>query len=105
MSHKVVLALRTMREYSRFLRGMVNWAGFRTVILPYTQPPRLAGKSKYTFRKMFRLANNAVFSFSLVPLYIAISIGGLFLLLAIIEAVYVLSFWITGNQASLAPGW
>ena len=52
MSHSVVLALRSMREYSRFLRGMVNWMGFRTVILPYTQPARLAGKSKYTLRKM-----------------------------------------------------
>jgi polyisoprenyl-phosphate glycosyltransferase len=105
MSHSVVQSLRTMREYSRFLRGMVNWMGFRTVILPYTQPARLAGKSKYTLRKMFRLAANAIFSFSLVPLYVAISIGVLFLILAVIEAVYVLSFWITGSQSNLAPGW
>ena len=52
------------------------------MILPYQQPKRLAGASKYTFKKMFRLAENAIFSFSLVPLYIAISIGGLFLVLA-----------------------
>ena len=105
LTRPVVLALRSMREYHRFLRGMVNWMGFRTVILPYTQPPRLAGASKYTFKKMFRLAENAVFSFSLIPLYIAMSIGGLFLILAIIEAIYVLSFWFTGRQSSLAPGW
>jgi polyisoprenyl-phosphate glycosyltransferase len=105
MSHAVVLALRSMPEYSRFLRGMVNWMGFRSVILPYTQPSRLAGKSKYTLGKMLRLATNAVFSFSLVPLYIAISIGVLFLVGAVIEALYVLSLWVIGNQASLAPGW
>ncbi len=105
MSHAVVQALRSMREYSRFLRGMVNWMGFHTVILPYTQPARLAGKSKYTLRKMFRLAATAIFSFSLVPLYMAISIGAVFLVLAVIEALYVLSFWISGNQAQLAPGW
>jgi dolichol-phosphate mannosyltransferase len=105
LARPVVLALRSMREYHRFLRGMVNWMGFRTVILPYQQPPRLAGTSKYTFKKMFSLAENAIFSFSLVPLYIAMSIGGLFLVLAVLEAIYVLSFWVTGRNSGLAPGW
>ncbi len=54
---------------------------------------------------MIRLAAHAVFSFSLIPLYLGISIGALFLLLAFAEIIYVLSFWITGSQASLAPGW
>jgi dolichol-phosphate mannosyltransferase len=94
-----------MREYTRFLRGMVNWMGFRTVILPYDQPERLAGQSKYTLRKMLRLATSAIFSFSLVPLYIAITIGVAFLVLAFLEAIYVLSLWFSGNQAHLAPGW
>ena len=105
MARPVVLALRSMPEYSRFLRGMVNWMGFRTIILPYAQPARLAGKSKYTLRKMFNLAIEAIFSFSLVPLYIAITIGVIFLILAVLEVIYVLSLWLSGNQASLAPGW
>jgi len=105
MSRPVVQALRQMREYHRFLRGMVAWVGFRTVILPYQQPERLAGVSKYSLRKMLKLAMNGIFSFSLVPLYIAISIGVLFLVLAVLEGIYVLSFWVSGNQASLAPGW
>ena len=97
--------LKQMREYHRFLRGMVAWMGFRTVILPYSPPERLAGKSKYTLRKMLRLAANAIFSFSLVPLYVGLSLGALMLFLALVEMVYVLSFWISGNQQSLAPGW
>jgi dolichol-phosphate mannosyltransferase len=105
LARPVVLALRAMPEYARFLRGMVNWVGFRSVILPYQQPARLAGKSKYTLRKMFNLAIQAIFSFSLVPLYIAITTGVIFLALAVLEAVYVLSLWLSGNQASLAPGW
>ncbi|WP_299027021.1 glycosyltransferase family 2 protein [uncultured Thermanaerothrix sp.] len=98
-------ALRQMREYHRFLRGMVGWMGFRTVILPYAPAPRLGGHSHYSLQKMLRLAFNAIFSFSLVPLYLGISLGGVFLLLALLEALYVLSFWLTGRQASLAPGW
>jgi dolichol-phosphate mannosyltransferase len=105
MSRPVVEALRQMKEYHRFMRGMVAWVGYRTDILPYHQPKRIAGGTKYTLRRMFRLAMTAVFSFSLVPLYIAISIGGLFLVGAVLEAIYVLSFWVTGNISHLAPGW
>lgn len=105
LSRQAVLALRQMPEYHRFLRGMVAWMGFRSVILPFEQPQRLAGRSKYSLRKMLRLATDAVFSFSLVPLWIGISVGALFLVLALVEAAYVLSFWVTGNTGRLAPGW
>jgi polyisoprenyl-phosphate glycosyltransferase len=105
MSHEAVLALRAMPEYHRFLRGMVAWIGFRTIILPYEQPARLSGRSKYSLRKMLLLALSGIFSFSQAPLYVVISIGIGFLILALLEAVYVLSFWVSGNQASLAPGW
>ena len=105
MSHPVVEALRSMHEYHRFMRGMVAWIGYRSVILPYQQPQRIAGKSKYNLRGLVRLATTAVFSFSLVPLYIAISIGGLFLVGAVLEAIYVLNFWVSGNISHLAPGW
>jgi dolichol-phosphate mannosyltransferase len=105
LTRQVVDALRGMPEYHRFLRGMVAWVGFKSIILPYTPPPRMAGKSKYSLQKMVRLSMDAVFSFSLVPLYIGISLGILMLLLALIEMIYVLSFWVTGNISHLAPGW
>jgi dolichol-phosphate mannosyltransferase len=54
---------------------------------------------------MLRLAAHATFSFSLIPLYLGISVGIIFLFLALAEIIYVLSFWISGHQASLAPGW
>jgi glycosyltransferase involved in cell wall biosynthesis len=105
ISRQVVEALRKMPEYHRFLRGMVAWVGYRSVILPYTQQERLGGRSKYTLRKMLKLALDATFSFSLVPLYVGISLGVFFLVLAVIEVIYVLSFWVRGLQSGLAPGW
>jgi dolichol-phosphate mannosyltransferase len=105
LARPALLALRQMPEYHRFLRGMVAWIGFRSVILPYIPAQRLGGKSKYSLRRLVHLALDATFSFSLVPLYAALSLGGLFLLLALIEAIYVLSFWITGQSSGLAPGW
>jgi glycosyltransferase involved in cell wall biosynthesis len=71
LTKPVVEALRGMHEYHRFLRGMVAWMGFRTVILPFTPPERLAGTTKYSLRKMVRLGLDAIFSFSLIPLYMA----------------------------------
>ena len=105
LARPVVDAMRSMREYHRFLRGMVAWSGFRTVILPFKLPPRLGGESRYSLKKMVGLSMDAIFSFSLVPLFIAISVGVGFLCLALIEVLYVLSFWVTGNTSRLAPGW
>jgi polyisoprenyl-phosphate glycosyltransferase len=105
LSRQVVEALRKMPEYHRFLRGMISWVGYRSVILPYEPTQRLAGKSKYSMRKMLRLAIDAMFSFSLVPLRIGISVGVFFLFLALLEMIYVLNFWVRGQQSSLAPGW
>ena len=105
MSRQAVLALRSMPEYHRFLRGMVAWIGYNSIILPYEPEERSGGVSKYSLRKMFALAMDAIFSFSLAPLYIGLSFGGLLLLLAIAELTYVLSFWVTGQTSNLAPGW
>ena len=105
ISRQVVEALRSMPEYHRFLRGMIAWVGYRSAILPYQETERFAGTSKYSPAKMLRLAMDAVFSFSLVPLYIGLSAGGIFFCLAALEMIYVLSFWVTGRTSNLAPGW
>ena len=105
LSRPAVESLKAMPEYHRFLRGMVAWIGFRMIVLPYQPAERISGESKYSFSKMLNLAVNAIFSFSLVPLYIGLSVGGIFLCLAVLEMIYVLSFWVTGNTSRLEPGW
>ena len=105
LSRPVLDALREMREYHRFLRGMVAWAGYRTVVLPYAERERIGGRPSYSLRARARLAADATFSFSLVPLKLALVVGLGFLLLAAAEAVYVLSFWIAGRHHLLVPGW
>src|SRR5512134_1517519 len=105
MSRQAVEALKSMPEYHRFLRGMISWMGYRNVILPYHETHRVAGKSKYSFAKMFRLAMDAIFSFSLMPLYLGMTMGGILLCLAAGQIIYVLSFWLTGRSSELEPGW
>jgi glycosyltransferase involved in cell wall biosynthesis len=105
MSRQAVEGLKTMPEYHRFLRGMVSWMGYKVVILPFQETKRIAGKSKYSLGKMVRLASDAIFSFSLTPLYIGLSSGLLFLILACVQIVYVSNLWLTGQFDRIVPGW
>lgn len=105
LSRQAVDALKSMPEYHRFLRGMISWMGYRSVILPYHETKRVAGRSKYSFGKMFRLAMDAIFSFSLIPLYVGMTLGGILLCLAAAQIIYVLSFWLTGRSSELVAGW
>ena len=75
MDRKVVQVMQQMREKHRFLRGMSAWVGFRQVGVAYKRQPRYAGETKYPFKKMFKLALNAITSFSYFPLQLATFIG------------------------------
>ena len=106
LTRQAVDALKAMPEYHRFLRGMISWMGYRSVILPYHQPARVAGRSKYSLGKMFRLASDAIFSFSLIPLYIGLSSGLVFFALAFAQLSWVLWLSVTKNtEYYVAPGW
>jgi len=59
----VVDAVLRMPERDRFLRGMVSWAGFRQIAVPFRRAARSGGKPGYSFRKSSRLAADAFFSF------------------------------------------
>jgi dolichol-phosphate mannosyltransferase len=75
MSRRALDALLQMGESHRFLRGMVRWLGFRVAEIPFEPQARQAGVSKYTLRKMLRLAFDGLYSFSRAPLRLAVTAG------------------------------
>jgi len=75
LDRQVVNVLKSMRERHRFPRGMTAWVGFRQTGVPYRRAARFAGETKYPFKKMFRLAVNAITGFSYFPLQMATLIG------------------------------
>ena len=75
MSKRIVDVIKQMREQSRFIHGMMAWAGFNTTTIEVKHDHRKAGKSKYNIPRMFRLAFHAVTSFSTVPLRLATYLG------------------------------
>jgi dolichol-phosphate mannosyltransferase len=105
LSRPALDALRSLPEYHRFVRGMIAWIGFRHVMLPYKPRERLAGKPKYSLKRMLSLAADGFFSFSLVPLWIGLLLGAVFILLAAMELTYTTYVWFGGHREQLVPGW
>lgn len=102
-SRRAVIAIRSLREQHRYMRGMVAWLGMKEAILPFERHARAAGKTNYPLLKMLRFAWTAISSFSAFPLRISIAAGcilsgaGFLYLLR----VFYLALWTT----TLVPGW
>lgn len=99
LDRQVVDVLRQMRERHRFPRGMAAWVGFRQTGVPYRRAARFTGETKYPFRKMLRLALNAVTGFSYFPLQIATYLGFLSAGLSILAIPVVMLLRLAGSQA------
>ena len=101
LDRKVVNVLNQMRERHRFLRGLSTWVGFRQTGVPYRRVARQVGETKYPFRKMFRLAINAVTSFSYFPLQLATYIGFVAAGLSILSIPVVIAIRLWGTATPL----
>lgn len=103
VDRRVVDAFRAMPERTRFVRGMFAWLGFTQVAVPYAVPSRFAGSSKYTLRKMIRLATDGLVSFSTRPLRLALDLGFVVSALAFLFGIASLISKFAGTF--LVPGW
>jgi dolichol-phosphate mannosyltransferase len=103
ISRSCLDAIASMRETHRFLRGMVAWAGFAQIAVPYERPARAAGQTKYPLRKMFKFAWTAAVSFSTLPLRMSLTFGLLVAILGIMWGFFAVLAKITGLYT--VPGW
>lgn len=103
MNRKVVNALKQMPEKQRYLRGQIAWLGFKQTSILYDRRSREEGDTKYTLRKMIRLALDGITSFSNWPLRLATILGfvcafvGLGLILYTLYAKFIAKVY--------EPGW
>ena len=88
MDRKVVDVIRALPEHQLFMKGVLSWAGFNTVVVEYERAGRVAGSSKFNGWKLWNLALEGVTSFSTVPLRLWTYIGGAISIFAVIYAVY-----------------
>ena len=75
MDKKVAKVFFTFTENELFIRGLINWVGFKQFAIDYKPSDRFSGSSKYTVKKMLQFALKGITSFSIRPLYLSIFLG------------------------------
>jgi glycosyltransferase involved in cell wall biosynthesis len=103
MSRAAVDAFLACPERCRFNRGIVQWIGFTRREILYDAAPRHAGRSKYSWTAMLRLAGDAVFSFSSLPLRLAGLAGACVSIVATLYLMFVFGAYFFTD--STVPGW
>lgn len=102
LDKKVVEVFRTFNENEPFLRGLVKWLGFKQSSVKYIPATRFSGESKYTLKKMLKLALHGVTSFSIKPLYSAVYLGFIFSFASLLYIPYVIYAFVNEVEVS---GW
>lgn len=102
MSRRALDILSEYGEKNLFLRGIVPMIGLTTDIVKYDRAERVAGESKYPFRKMLAFSIDGITSFSAKPMQWIFGIGLSFLVVDVLIAIYVLISYFCGDTVS---GW
>lgn len=90
MTRQVADALRSMREYNRYSKGLNSFVGFKTKWLEFEHVDRIAGETKWSFWKLFKYAIEGITAFSTVPLIVSSLVGILFCLAAFVAIIFII---------------
>ena len=82
--------LLQMSEYHRFSKGLFAWVGYETCFIPYTAEERVAGTTKWSFKKLFNYAIDGIIGFSTAPLRMATWLGGASAAAAVLYLLWVI---------------
>lgn len=103
IDRRVADVVRDSPDVELFLRGFIHWVGFRQKRIAYVPDARFRGTTKYTVRKMVKLALSGITSFSVRPLHFATLAGFAVSGLAFLYAFYALYVLLFTTRA--LPGW
>lgn len=103
-SRRVINTLKRLPEKDRFLRGLVQWVGFKKDFVYYDANERLNGERKYTLKKSLKLAASAITSFSPAPLRISLWVGLLSTVSGLAYLCYIL-YRVIFYPSTITPGW
>ena len=103
MTRQVVENILQLKEYNRYSKGLFSYVGFNTKVIEYENVERVAGKTKWSFWKLFSYAIEGIVAFSTAPLTIAATIGILFCLIAFVMIVFIIIKTLIYGDPT--PGW
>jgi len=102
VDRKLVNVIKDLTEKDIFFRGLISWMGFRKAVIEYDHSVRLHGDTKYSVKKMLKLASSGLTSFSVKPLHMAMYLGLFIWGLSLLYIPYALISYYQGNAIS---GW
>ena len=71
LDRRCVNALKKMRETGRCSKSMFSWIGYNKKAILYDRDPRIAGKTKWNYKKLIDLAIDGITSCTTSPLRIS----------------------------------
>lgn len=89
LSRRVIDALLLLPERERFMKGLFNWVGFKSVAVPFERQKREAGTTKWNYWKLWNFALQGITADSTVLLRFWAYIGMCISLLAVLFAGWV----------------
>jgi len=90
LDRKVVDALKSLPERSRFMKGLYAWVGYKNIGIPFQVEERREGRSTFNFRRLTRLALVGTVAFTELPLRISALLGLLISAASIVYGIYIL---------------
>lgn len=90
MKRSVVSAILSLEEYNRFSKGIFGWIGYKTKWISFENVERVAGKTKWSFWKLFLYSLEGITAFSVAPLAIASILGSLLCLISFFFIIVIL---------------
>ncbi len=104
LSRRVVNEINNLNEKNRFFRGLTHWVGFNVTYVEYDRDARHAGETKYNYLKLFKLAFDAILSFSYKPLKIFSFLGFATAMFAFLNLIYWVVMKVVFNHHAV-EGW
>lgn len=97
LDRRCVNALKKMRETQRCSKSMFSWIGYNKKEVMYDRDPRIAGKTKWNYKKLVDLAIDGITAFTTSPLRVSTFLSIPTLLAFFIYLIYVIVKCITNN--------
>lgn len=102
MNRSALDAFLALREKNRYLPGLRFFIGFKQGFVEYDRPDRAAGLAKMNYTRLIKLALDAIFSFSKLPIRICLTVGLIGIIVSLIGAAVVLIKKLNGHAIT---GW
>jgi glycosyltransferase involved in cell wall biosynthesis len=104
LDRKVIDVINALPERNRFMKGLYGWVGFKSQNVPYEVAPRIAGRSRYSMRRLISLGLTGLTSFSVVPLRLVSVAGVVVSAAAVVYGCFLIVEHVVGS-AQIPPGW